>query len=215
VSGCGPSEARKGEVVTIKLDGGMRGVDHIAYVTWRPEETIHFYREVLGFPLQHCILAPAWGNVEANDFAHFFFDIGGEARLAFFYYFGVPPYDDPNVSALLKRARHLAMLVDTEAELDYYQRRFEDAGIPLRYRVMHELIESIYVWDPNGYSIEISRKLRQLTEADTADTELSIRALIDVSRQPEPSLEKVWRRKAELVVGPTPDGPEHLERAHG
>ena len=25
-----------------KLSGGVKGVDHIAYVTWNPAETIHF-----------------------------------------------------------------------------------------------------------------------------------------------------------------------------
>lgn len=185
--------------MTTKLEGGLHGVDHVAYVTWKLEETVHFYRDVLGFPLAHCILAPGWGNFENADFAHFFFDLGAGARLAFFYYFGVEPYEDRVISDLLRRARHLAMLVDTEEELNGYQRRLEDAGYPLRFRIMHELIESIYVWDPNGYSIEISRKLRPVTENDAADTELSIQALIDVSKQPEPTLAKVWERKAELI----------------
>jgi catechol 2,3-dioxygenase-like lactoylglutathione lyase family enzyme len=189
--------------VTTKIEGGLAGVDHVAYVTWRPEETIHFYRDVLGFPLAHCILAPGWGNDPQPDFAHFFFDLGAGARLAFFYYFGEPLYDDPNISHLLKKARHLAMLVDTKEELDYYQHRLEDAGYTLRNGgrpFMHELIESIYVFDPNGYNIEISRKLRPLTEADTEDTEFSIQALIDISREPEPTLAKVWERKAELIL---------------
>jgi len=89
--------------------------------------------------------------------------------------------------------------VDTEAELDHYQKRIEDGGYQLRFRIMHELIESIYVWDPNGYAIEISRPLRPLVEADSVDTELSIQALIDVTKGPEPSLAKVWERKAQLL----------------
>jgi hypothetical protein len=65
---------------------------------------------------------------------------------------------------------------------------------------MHELIESIYVFDPNGYSIEISRPLRAVTDADLVDTQLSIQALCEISRDPEPTLEKVWARKADLVI---------------
>jgi catechol 2,3-dioxygenase-like lactoylglutathione lyase family enzyme len=179
---------------------GVRGVDHVAYVTWKPIETIHFYRDVLGFPLVHCILAPGWGKEPHPDFAHFFFDIGADARLAFFYYFGLDPYDDPNAANLLKKGRHLALLVDTEEELDEYQRRIEAGGYELRHRVMHELIESIYVYDPNGYNIEISRPLRPLTERDTADTELSIQALLDVAAGPAPSIAKVWARKGELAL---------------
>ena len=183
-----------------KLAGGMRGVDHVAYPTWKLEETVHFYRDVLGFPLKHCILAPGWGDQPMPDFAHFFFDIGAQGTIAFFYYFGLPEYRDPNMPDRINRSRHLALAVDTEAELDYYQRRIEDGGYNLRFRIMHELIESIYVWDPNGYGIEITRPLRQLQEADAVDTELSIQALIDIDRQPDPTLAKVWQRKAELIA---------------
>ncbi len=187
--------------MTTRLHSSLQGVDHVAYVTWKPAETVHFYRDILGFHLEHCILAPGWGNEPQPDFAHFFFDIGGPGgRLAFFYYFGAPPYDDEGMANYLKKARHLALLVDTEAELDEYQRRIEAGGYHLRHRVMHELIESIYVYDPNGYNLEFTRRLRPLTDRDQADTDLSIAALIDVSGGPEPTLEKVWKRKAELAL---------------
>lgn len=194
--------------MTMKLEGGLRGVDHVAYPTWKFEETVHFYRDVLGLPLQHCILAPGWGNDPHPDFVHFFFEIGANGRIAFFYYFGVPEYHDPNVPDRIMKARHLALQVDTEDELNLYQKRIEEGGYELRFRVMHELIESIYVWDPNGYSIEISRPLRELAEADSVDAELSIQAIIDVTRQPEPTLTKVWERKAELIA-------EKLGVSHG
>ena len=169
------------EITTTKLEGGLRGVDHVAYPTWKPEETVHFYRDVLGFPLAHCILAPGWGNDPHPDFVHFFFDIGAGARLAFFYYFGVEPYEDPNVPDRIKTG---AAPGDARRHRRG-ARRTTSAGSRRRASscasaIMHELIESIYVWDPNGYSIEISRKLRPLTEADAVDTELSIQALIDV-----------------------------------
>ena len=186
--------------MTVKLAGGMRGVDHVAYPTWKLPETIHFYRDVLGFPLKHCILAPGWGNDPHPDFAHFFFDIGANGTIAFFYYFNTPEYRDPNIPDRINRARHLALQVDTLEELDNYQKRIEDGGYQLRFRIEHELIESIYVWDPNGYGIEITRHLRPLQEADIVDTELSIQALVDVTQAPEPTLAKVWERKAELIA---------------
>jgi catechol 2,3-dioxygenase-like lactoylglutathione lyase family enzyme len=201
--------------MTTKLEGGLAGVDHVAFPTWKPKETVHFYRDVLGWPLAHCILAPGWGKDPFPDFAHFFFDLGAGARIAFFYYFGLPPYEDPNLTDLLRfKARHLAMLVDTKEELDHYQHRLEAAGYELRHGgkpIMHELIESIYVFDPNGYNIEISRKLRPVTDEDMADTELSIQALCDVSEDPEPTLAKVWERKAELLMEQQPR--EELTRA--
>lgn len=189
--------------MTTKPDTGTRGVDHVAYVTWKPEETVHFYRDLLGFPLVHCILAPGWGNDPQPDFAHFFFDIGAGARLAFFYYFGEPPHEDASLSPMLAKARHLAVQVESRTELEHYRDRLRDAGYPMRHKgevVQHELIESIYVYDPNGYNIEFSHKLRPLFANDTADTELSIQALIDVARAPEPTLAKVWVRKGQLIA---------------
>jgi catechol 2,3-dioxygenase-like lactoylglutathione lyase family enzyme len=194
-----------------KLAGGLRGADHIAYPTWKVAETVHFYRDVLGFPLQHCILAPGWGKVPHPDFAHFFFDIGAGGRIAFFYYFGVEPYEDVHVPERVRLSRHTALLVDTVEELDAYQRRIESHGVQLRFRVMHELIESIYVTDPNGYSIEISRPLRELTETDAVDADLTIQALIDVTEGEAPSLAKVWERKAELIGERLGDGGGQLD----
>jgi catechol 2,3-dioxygenase-like lactoylglutathione lyase family enzyme len=183
-----------------KLPEGLRGVDHVAYVTRKPKETVAFYRDVLGFPLLHCIVAPGWGKDPHPDFFHFFFDIGSGAKLAFFYYFGDADGDLNAGPELLPKARHLAMLVDTEAELDAYQARIEAAGYPLRHRVMHELIESIYVWDPNGYNIEISRPLRPMEPADAADAAISLQALIDVLEDTDqPTIEQVWQRKGELI----------------
>jgi len=66
-------------------------------------------------------------------------------------------------------------------------------------RVMHERIEAIYMFDPNGYNLEVTRKLRPLGAADERDTELSIRALIDVTKEPDPTMAKLWERKGALI----------------
>ena len=66
----------------------MRGVDHAAFPTFDPNATVRFYRDVLEFPVVHSICAAGWGPERHPDFIHFFFDIGNDDRLAFFYYFG-------------------------------------------------------------------------------------------------------------------------------
>ena len=188
--------------MTTKLPDGLRGVDHVAYVTRKPKETLHFYRDILGLPLAHCIMATGWGRDPHPDFCHFFFDVGGGAKIAFFYYMADAEGDLHGGPGLLDKARHLAMLVDTEEELDAYEQRFAAAAYPLRHRVMHEVIESIYAWDPNGYNIEISRPLRPLDADDEVDATFSLQALIDVideSGSDGPTIEQVWRRKGELI----------------
>src|SRR5690242_14914793 len=75
------------------LDHRVGGVDHAAFPTFDPAGTVHFYRDVLGFPVVHSICAVGWGPEDHPDFIHFFFDIGDDDRIAFFYYFGAEAFN--------------------------------------------------------------------------------------------------------------------------
>ena len=62
----------------------IRGVNHLALVCSDMARTVDFYSNVLGFPLVKTVELPAgWGQ-------HFFFDIGGGATLAFFWFPDAP-----------------------------------------------------------------------------------------------------------------------------
>ncbi|MTD53065.1 VOC family protein [Amycolatopsis pithecellobii] len=183
-----------------ELTHTVRGVDHAAFPTYDPKATIHFYRDVLGFPVVHATCALGWGPEAHPDFIHFFFDIGQGDRLAFFYYFGVEKYEDTRLPELLKRARHLAIHVDTEEDLLEYRRRLDASDHPCELQVRHETVESIYVTDPNGYLIEVTRPLRAITVEDDIDANLSADALIAVADDPEPSLQRFFEIKAELIA---------------
>jgi catechol 2,3-dioxygenase-like lactoylglutathione lyase family enzyme len=184
----------------------VRGVDHTAFVTFDPAETVRFYRDILGFPLCASVCATGWGP--APDFVHFFFDIGNGDQLAFFYYFGHAPYEDVAIPELLKSARHLALNVETLEHLDEYERRLTEGGYAPYMRVMHETIESIYVTDPNGLNFEITRPLREMSEVDSTDAELTIGALLDVlAEDGEPTLHKVWEAKARRITALADAGP--------
>jgi catechol 2,3-dioxygenase-like lactoylglutathione lyase family enzyme len=74
------------EVAMAEMDHRVRGVDHVAFPTFDPAATVRFYRDVLGFPVVHSICAAGWGPEDHPDFIHFFFDIGNDDRIAFFYY---------------------------------------------------------------------------------------------------------------------------------
>ncbi|MFD4351623.1 VOC family protein [Nocardia sp. NPDC060220] len=190
----------------------VRGVDHVAYPTFDPAATVTFYRDVLGFPVVHSICAAGWGPDKHPDFIHFFFDIGNDDRLAFFYYFGLEPFEDggpqgdaysrfgAEVPVWFIRSRHLAIHVDSEDELLEYRRRLDDSRWPVEMRVQHETIDSIYTHDPNGYMIEITRALRPVTPQEDLDANLTIDALVDVVSQPNPSMAALLTRKAELIV---------------
>lgn len=188
-----------------ELDHVVRGVDHAAFPTFDPAATIAFYRDVLGFPVVHATCALGWGPSAHPDFVHFFFDIGSGDRLAFFYYFGLDkPEDlepaDAATADLLARARHLAIHVDTEEHLKDYRSRLDSSDYKCELQVRHETVESIYVTDPNGYLIEITRPLRALTPEDDVDARISAEALLQVSSEDAPSLEKFYARKAVLIA---------------
>jgi catechol 2,3-dioxygenase-like lactoylglutathione lyase family enzyme len=178
----------------------VAGVDHIAYPTFDPAATVELYHDVLGFPIAHAISAKGWGPNNHPDFVHFFFDIGHGDRLAFFYYFGLERYEDTTPWLLRHSSRHLAIHVDTEADLDEYEARLNASSWPVHMRVTHETIESIYVIDPNDYLMEFTVGLRPLEQADLADAQLSVQAMVDVFRKFErPTLADMWNRKAELL----------------
>ncbi|MBA4021752.1 MAG: VOC family protein [Gordonia sp.] len=194
-----------------ELDHTVRGVDHVAYPTFDPAGTVRFYRDVLGFPVVHSICAAGWGPDKHPDFIHFFFDIGNDDRLAFFYYFGLEPFEGgpqgdsysrfaEDVPIFFIRSRHLAIHVDNEEDLLEYRRRLDGSDWPVEMQIQHETIESIYTHDPNGYMIEITRAMRAVTPQEDLDANLTIDALIDVVSQPNPSMGALLSRKAEMIV---------------
>jgi catechol 2,3-dioxygenase-like lactoylglutathione lyase family enzyme len=193
------------------MDHRVQGVDHAAFPTFDPAGTVRFYRDVLGFPVVHSICAAGWGPDQHPDFIHFFFDIGGGDRIAFFYYFGTTPFHqlprgdayagfDADVPVWFVNSRHLAIHVGSEEDLLEYRRRLDVSDWPVEMQVQHETIESIYTHDPNGYMVEITRALRPVTPQEDLDANLTIDALLDVVAEPEPTYGKLLARKAELIV---------------
>ncbi|VCU69474.1 Glyoxalase/Bleomycin resistance protein/Dioxygenase superfamily protein [Pigmentiphaga humi] len=192
----------------------LHGVDHTARPTWKLRETIAFYRDILGLPLVHVISARGWGPATHPDFLHFFFDSGNGSTIAFFYYLGsrppegmrdrpeMPPLPDDHVFD----ATHTAWLVDSQDELKAWKKKLEAAGLTVSVETTHEVIESIYVRDPNGYFIEFTRKLRPLDDVDALDAKLTLQAAVEAEQAAEREgrrvgdIGEIWRRKAELVA---------------
>ncbi|KXF52248.1 MULTISPECIES: VOC family protein [unclassified Rhodococcus (in: high G+C Gram-positive bacteria)] len=199
-------------MATAKSVHRVQGVDHTAFPTFDPAGTVKFYRDVLKFPVVHSICAAGWGPQKHPDFIHFFFDIGNDDRIAFFYYFGLEPYRDagapgdawaqftPDVPEFFLNSRHLAIHVEDEEDLLEYRRRLDESDWPVEMQVMHETIESIYTHDPNGYMIELTRALRPVTPQEDLDAALTIDALCEVAQGEAPSMDKLLTRKAELIV---------------
>jgi catechol 2,3-dioxygenase-like lactoylglutathione lyase family enzyme len=196
----------------------LRGVDHTARPTWKLRETLAFYRDKLGLPLVHVISARGWGPATHPDFLHFFFDSGNGSTIAFFYYLGsdMPadlqgretraPLPDDHVFD----ATHTAWLVDSAEELQACKQRLEAQGLDVSVETRHEVIESIYVRDPNGYFVEFTRKLRALDTLDAEDAALTLQAALAAEEAAGArgerlrAVDAIWSGKAAL-----------LDRTHG
>jgi catechol 2,3-dioxygenase-like lactoylglutathione lyase family enzyme len=179
--------------VELRLDG----VDHSARPTWKLRETVEFYRDVLGLALVH---------PEHKDFLHFFFDAGRGATIAFFHYIGTDrperylPQDHPFYSAT-----HTAWGVPTEQELQRWKITLEARGLVVSPYTRHEILESIYFRDPNGYPLEITRRLRDVELIDARDAALTLEAAMQMEDELRAAgdrlrdIDTVWRRKGRLV----------------
>jgi catechol 2,3-dioxygenase-like lactoylglutathione lyase family enzyme len=184
----------------------LHGVDHTARPTWKLRETVAFYRDVLGLPLIHTISARGWGHPDHKDFLHFFFDAGRGATIAFFYYIGTDrparyePEDTPFYAAT-----HTAWGVPDADSLHKWKEALEARGMIVSPYTRHEILESIYFRDPNGYPIEITRRLRDVEVLDARDAELTVQAAMEVEDELCAAghrlvdIDTVWRRKAKLV----------------
>ncbi|ENW95194.1 VOC family protein [Acinetobacter dispersus] len=191
----------------------LRGVDHTARPTWKLKQTVEFYRDILGLPLIHVISARGWGPVTHPDFLHFFFDSGNGSTIAFFYYLGSDApesLEGRNKAAPVPEdhvfdATHTAWLVDSTDELQAWKQRLEEKGLNVSAETTHEVIESIYVRDPNGYFIEFTRKLRPLVSVDAEDAALTLQAAIDAEAEAETQgrrvieIDEIWNKKADLI----------------
>ena len=181
----------------------LHGVDHTARPTWKLQETVEFYRDILGLPLVHAITAKGWGREkeEHADFIHFFFDSGNESCIAFFYYIGTQQPPELVVpKGYMSMANHTAWRVETEEELLTWQKRLEDKGVRVSQFVKHEILESIYFRDPNFYPLEITRSLRDMEELDAVDAQITIAAALTLEKSGRwTSVEQLWRAKADIV----------------
>ena len=119
-----------------------RGVHHVALLSADVERTIHFYQDVLGFPL-----TSLFENRDYQGSTHFFFDIGHGNALAFFDLpgLGLGPYAE-----VLGGLHHLAISI-TRDEWEAAKARLATAGVETT--VIDD--SSMYFRDPDGARLEL------------------------------------------------------------
>lgn len=158
------------------------GINHMALVCRDMAETVKFYTEVLEMPLFKTVALPDGGQ-------HFFFDCGGGASVAFFWW-PETPAAAPGIASVKKfpeesktavgSMNHLAFNV-AEGELSACLTRLQEHDVPHIPVVvnhddspmgvageMHEgvFVRSVYFTDPNGIMMEFAATTKVFGEGD-------------------------------------------------
>ena len=135
----------------------IRGLHHYAYRCRDAEETRAFYEDILELPLSHVIRAdnvPSTG--EHCPYVHIFFQMRDGSYMAFFDLGDdEAPDPSPNTPAWVN---HIALEVDTVADLEDWKAKLEAAGIDVVGVTDHHFLNSIYFFDPNGHRLELTTR---------------------------------------------------------
>lgn len=165
----------------------IRRLHHFAYRCRDAEETRAFYEDLLGLPLTHIVRAetiPSTGEI--CPYVHLFFSLGDDSCVAFF-----DLGDDqaaepsPNTPAW---CNHLALKVDSIESLERARQRLIAAGVEVLGITDHDIVKSIYFFDPNGVRLELTVDVNFKVSKEEID---SARHLLDAW-----SVEKATRKAA-------------------
>jgi len=131
-------------------------LSHVAYITHDTEATVAFYTNVLGMELVNAILddrIPSTGD--PVPYFHSFFRMNDGSTVAFFEAPELPPPAAATHPAY-DVFQHLALRVDSKAEVDRWHAWLVNQGVEVLGPVDHKIIYSIYFHDPNGLRLEIT-----------------------------------------------------------
>lgn len=133
----------------------IQQIHHVAYRCRDAEETVKFYKEHLDMDF---ILAISEDRVpstkEPDPYMHVFLDAGNGNILAFFELPNSPPMGkDPNTPEWVQ---HIAFRLESEEALLEAKAELEAKGIEVVGPTNHEIIKSIYFFDPNGHRLELT-----------------------------------------------------------
>ncbi len=133
-----------------ELTDKITGIDHLAFITDDMEETVRFYRDLLGMELN--------AGIGHGGYRHYFFR-AGNTLIAFFEYDGAAKmtrkfHGSKSTDPL--GFDHLSVHVATREDLFAVKDKLEAAGIEVTGAVDHGTIWSIYFFDNNNIPLEIS-----------------------------------------------------------
>lgn len=127
------------------------GINHLAMATAKMDETIRFWRDLLGMRLVAGLGRPGY--------RHYFFEISDHDMIAFFEWPEVAKIEEKDHGVPVKGPfvfDHVSFEVESDEDLWALIDKLEAAGIWVSEAVNHGFIHSIYTFDPNNIPIEFS-----------------------------------------------------------
>ncbi len=133
----------------------IQQIHHVAYRCKDAKETVDFYKDVLDMEFLVAISEDKVPSTKEPDpYMHVFLDAGAGNILAFFEIPNSPPMGkDPNTPDWVQ---HIAFRLDGEEALMQAKADIEAKGIEVGGPTNHEIIKSIYFFDPNGHRLELT-----------------------------------------------------------
>lgn len=160
------------------------GVNHLAMATGNMDETIRFWRDLMGMRLVAGLGEPGY--------RHYFFEISENDLIAFFEWPGVKPvlkkdHGRPVTGPYI--FDHVSFGVETEDDLWRIKDKLSVAGFWVSEVIDHGFIHSIYAFDPNGIPIEFSHNVEGIDVRRNPQMRDSAPSAV-TKEGPEPKLDK-------------------------
>lgn len=136
-------------------------IHHVAYSTRDLDATIHFYEDLMGFPLVHTEVQRVEHDAGVSTMQHVFFDAGDGEAIAFFTLDNVG--EQPDWRTDLAESVGVPVWVNhcafraTEEQQEAARARMAAEGIEPLMEVDHGWCHSLYYVDPNGIMVEFCR----------------------------------------------------------
>ena len=147
------------------MSSGIKGLHHNAYRCRDSEETRAFYEDFLGLPLAMALEIGETKTGRPCTYLHTFFRLDDGSFLAFFEAPEMPfEFKDHHDFDL-----HIA-LETTREHLLAMHAKGKARGLDVRGVTDHDIFESIYFRDPNGYVIELTAPNDKIVEASDPTT---------------------------------------------
>jgi len=138
----------------------FKGISHVAFATRDIEETIAFWRDLVGLRM---VL-----SLGKDGYKMYFFAVSPRQYVGFFEWPGIEPVEEKEAGYPLEGKRafdHFAIGVNSDDDLWSIRDRVDAAGFWVSEVIDHGFIHSIYTFDPNGIALEFC--------ADNPDVDLS------------------------------------------